>query len=84
MFRRKTLFSEEAVARKYKGNMNGQRYVANTSPYKREVHDLDNESRNCQIDEIIRMHQDKPYLSARDAEREDFKHCEFCSPNALR
>ena len=72
------------MARKYKGNMNGQRYVANTSPYKREVHDLDNESRNCQIDEIIRMHQDKPYLSARDAEREDFKQCEFCSPSALR
>ena len=72
------------MARKYKGNMNGQRYVANTSPYKREVHDLDNESRNCQIDEIIRMRQDKPYLSAKDAQREDFKQCEFCSPNATR
>jgi len=82
--RQKTLFSEDAVARKYKGNMNGQRYVANTSPYKREVHDLDNESRNCQIDEIIRMRQDKPYLSAKDAQREDFKQCEFCSPNATR
>ena len=66
------------MSRKYKGNMNGQRYVANTSPYKREVHDLDNESRNCLVDEVIRAGQDKPYESLTDAKREDFGTCAYC------
>jgi len=68
------------VSRKYKGNLNGERYVANTSPYKREVHDLDNENRNCVIDEIIRARQDKPYRSLEDACRDEFKRCPFCCP----
>jgi hypothetical protein len=66
------------VSRKYKGNLNGERYVANTSPYKREVHDLDNENRNCVIDEIIRSRQDKPFRSLEDARREEFRQCPFC------
>jgi len=47
------------MARRYRGNMNGERYLANTSPSKLEVHDLDNEKTNCQIDEIIRAGHDK-------------------------
>jgi hypothetical protein len=72
------------VARKYKGNMNGQKYVANTSPYKREVHDLDNENRHCLVDEIIRAGQDKPYVSIDDARRDEFGPCMFCSANDSR
>jgi hypothetical protein len=72
------------VARKYKGNMNGQKYIANTSPYRREVHDLDNENRNCQVDEIIRTGQDKPYSSLSEARQDDFNQCAFCSANAER
>ena len=49
--------------RRYTGNMNGERYLANTSPSKKEVHDLDNEKTNCQIDEIIKAGHDKPYSS---------------------
>ena len=41
--------------------MNGQQYVAQMNPYMRHVHDLDNENRNCLIDEIIRTGQDRPY-----------------------
>jgi hypothetical protein len=70
------------VARKYKGNMNGQKFVANMSPYKREVHDLDNENRNCLIDEIIRSGQDKPYSSLDEARQDDFNQCAFCSRDA--
>jgi hypothetical protein len=70
--------------RKYKGNMNGERYVANTSPYKREVHDLDRESRHCLIDEIIRARQDMPYGSLDDARRDDFNQCALCSADAGR
>ena len=68
------------MSRKYKGNLNGERYVANTSPYKREVHDLDNENRNCMVDEIIRSRQDKPFGSLEDARREEFAQCPFCCP----
>lgn len=68
------------MARKYKGSLNGERYVANTSPYKREVHDLDNENRNCLVDEIIRSRQDKPFGSLEDARREEFVECPFCRP----
>ena len=39
------------MARRYRGNMNGERYCANASS--KEVHDLDNEHDSCQIDEII-------------------------------
>lgn len=66
------------MARKYKGNLNGERYVANTSPYKREVHDLDNENLNCMVDHIIRSHQDRPFESLEDARREEFVECPFC------
>lgn len=66
------------MSRKYKGNLNGERYVANTSPYKREVHDLDNENRNCMIDEIVRVRQDKAFGSLADARREEFTECPFC------
>lgn len=34
---------ERKSARRYTGNMNGERYLANQTPSKREVHDLDNE-----------------------------------------
>jgi hypothetical protein len=66
------------VARKYKGSLNGERYVANTSPYKHEVHDLDNENLNCMVDHIIRSHQDRPFESLEDARREEFVECPFC------
>ena len=35
------------------GHMRAERYLANTSPSKPEVHDLDNEQTRCQINEII-------------------------------
>ena len=72
------------MARKYKGNMNGQKYIANMSPYRHEVHDLDNENRNCLVDEIIRSGQDKPYSSLLEARHDEFNQCAFCSPNADR
>jgi hypothetical protein len=72
------------MGRKYKGNMNGQRYMANTSPYRREVHDLDSESRHCLVDEIIRAGQDRPYSSIENARKDDFNQCVLCSPDAMR
>lgn len=33
---------------------NAKRFICNTSPSHYEVHDLDNENTNCQIDELIK------------------------------
>ena len=68
------------VSRRYNADLNGERYVANTSPYQREVHDLDNENRNCIVDEIVRGHHYKPFNSLEDARREEFTQCPFCCP----
>ncbi len=45
----------------------GARYCANTSPSKKEVHDLDNEKAVCQIDEIIKAGHARPYHTLESA-----------------
>ena len=72
------------MSRKYKGNMNGQKYVAHVDPYRREVHDLDNENRHCLIDEIIRGGKDRPYSSLHEARRDDYNPCRYCLNEAAR
>lgn len=72
------------MARRYTGNMNGERYLANTSPSKKEVHDLDNENTNCQIDEIIRARNDKPYNSLDAAHRDGYDNCHWCLGRSTR
>ena len=64
--------------------MNGERYLANTSPSKREVHDLDAETIQCQVDEIIRAGHDKPYHSLEAAHRDAYDDCAYCLPNSSR
>lgn len=64
--------------------MSGERYLANTSPSKREVHDLDAETTQCQIDEIIRAGHDKPYHSLEAARRDGYDDCAYCLPNSKR
>ena len=72
------------MARRRAGHMNGERYLANTSPSKREVHDLDNERVSCQIDEIIRAGHDKPYISIDTARRDGYDNCAYCIGNSTR
>ena len=67
------------MARRYKGNMNGQRYLGNTS--KKEVHDLDNEktaANQCQIDEIIAAGNDKPFDTLASAHTAGYDDCDYC------
>jgi len=66
------------MARRRSGPMNGERYLANTNLSKREVHDLDNEKTNCQIDEIIRANHDKPYNSREAANKDGYDNCAYC------
>jgi hypothetical protein len=64
--------------------MNGERYLANKSPSKKEVHDLDDEKTKCQIDEIITAKNDKPYTSQTTANNDGYDNCAHCIGNSTR
>lgn len=70
--------------RRYTGHMNGERYLANSSPSKMEVHDLDNEKSQCQIDEIIRAGHDRPYTTLAAAHAAGYDNCAWCLGNSTR
>ena len=72
------------MTRRYRGRMNGERYLANTSPTKREVHDLDNEKTKCQINEIIAANHDKPYNSQQTANADGYDNCAHCIGGSTR
>lgn len=72
------------MARRRTGNMNGERYLANKSPSKKEVHDLDNEKTDCQIDEIIKAGNDKPYNSQASANADGYDNCAYCIGGSTR
>ena len=56
--------------------MNGERYLANSNT--REVHDLDSETRLCQIDEIINARHDYPYTNLSTAHAAGYDNCAYC------
>lgn len=70
--------------RRYTGHMNGERYLGNSSPSKMEVHDLDNEKSQCQIDEIIRAGHDRPFQTLSAAHAEGYDNCAWCLGNSSR
>lgn len=68
--------------RRHSGNMNGEQYLGNTN--KTEVHDLDNETTNCQIDEIINAGHDKPFSSLNAAHSAGYDNCHYCLGGSTR
>ena len=73
------------MARRWSGNMKGERYLGNTSTT--EVHDLDNEDtagNGCQIDEIIAAGNDKPFDSLNDAHNAGYDNCAKCLTGSTR
>lgn len=70
------------MARRWSGNMNGEQYLGNTS--KKEVHDLDNEQTNCQIDEIIRAGHDRPFNTSQQAHAAGYDNCAWCLRGSKR
>jgi len=70
------------MARRYDGHMNGEQYCGNTNEM--EVHNLDNEQENCQIDEIIEAGNDKPYTSLSNAHDDGYDNCHWCLGGSKR
>jgi hypothetical protein len=64
--------------------MSGEQYLANANPSKREVHDLDQEKTNCQIDEIIRAGHDRPFTSLSAAKTAGYDNCAWCLGGSTR
>jgi hypothetical protein len=75
-------FFKESVMRRFRGNMNGERYLGNTNTT--EVHDLDNEQANCQIDEIIRAGHDTPFNTLSAAHAGGYDNCAYCLGGSTR
>jgi hypothetical protein len=73
------------MARRYKGNMNGEQFCGNKN--KMEVHELDREDTSqsgCQIDEIIRAGHDKPFMTLASAHAQGFDNCAKCLGGSRR
>lgn len=72
------------MARRRSGHMNGERYLANVSPSKKEVHDLDQETSQCQINEIIAAGHDRPFNSLEAAHAQGYDNCAYCLGGSRR
>ena len=69
------------MARRFSGQMFGERYLANTDPARREVHDLDMENRQhyaCQVDKIIAAGSAQPFETITAARLAGFADCPWC------
>jgi len=62
--------------------MQGQRYLGNK--HKMEVHDLENEKSQCQIDEIIDNGHDVPFVSLDTAHAAGYDNCAYCIGGSRR
>jgi hypothetical protein len=58
----------------------GRRFVGNRAPDHMEVHDLDKENANCQIDEIIQSGNAVSFMpdTLEEARRQGFDNCAYC------
>ncbi|MDO8886076.1 hypothetical protein [Candidatus Oleimmundimicrobium sp.] len=65
--------------RRYSWPFNGKRFIGNKDPDHMEVHDLDNENKNCQIDEINKENVQtfNPDL-VHEAQEQGFNGCYWC------
>jgi hypothetical protein len=64
------------MARRNTGKMKGEQYLANTN--KMEVHNLDNEQTDCEIDKIMKAGHEKPYKSQKAANDDGYDNCAHC------
>jgi hypothetical protein len=62
--------------------MNGEQFLGNTSTT--EVHDLDKENTNCQINEIIAAGNDVPFRTLQAAKAQGYDNCHYCLGGSTR
>ena len=67
-------------------NKQGRRYLGNSSPSKKEVHDLGNEKPQCQIGEILRAGHAVGFVpdTLDEAHRNGYDNCAFCIGGSKR
>jgi hypothetical protein len=70
------------MARRQGYPLYGKPYCGNTS--EKEVHDLDKETTQCQIDEIIRAGHATPFDSLDTAHKAGYDNCAYCLGNSKR
>ena len=73
---------DTGMTRRFTGHMNGERYLGNKNTT--EVHDLDNEQTNCQIDEIIAAGNDVPFQTHQAAKTAGYDNCAYCIGGSTR
>ena len=64
------------MSRRFDGNMNGERYCGDKKSM--EIHDLDQETCMCHIDDVIAKHRDRPFLRITEARKQGYNNCEWC------
>lgn len=64
------------------GELYDERYLGNTRT--KEVHDLDQEVENCQIDKIIEAGHAQPFDTLEDAHARGYDNCAFCLGDSER
>jgi hypothetical protein len=64
--------------------MNNEQFLANKSPSKKEVHDLDKETTNCQVDAIIKAGHAKGYWTLAAAKADGYDNCAYCLGGSTR
>ncbi len=71
------------MARRYRYPFNGKRFIGNKNSM--EVHDLDNETKNCQIDEIKDEHV-VTFIpdTLEEAHKQGFDNGAYCIGNSRR
>ncbi len=70
--------------RRYRPSLAGRKYLGNTNHM--EVHDLDNEESDCQIDEILRAGHQVTFSpdSLDEAHRRGYDNCAYCIGGSKR
>ena len=64
------------MSRRFEGRLAGERWLGNKK--KKEVHDLEKEKPDCQIEEIIRTENDISFRTIEDAHQQGYENCPFC------
>ncbi|MBI4640610.1 MAG: hypothetical protein HY731_07945 [Candidatus Tectomicrobia bacterium] len=64
------------MARRFNGKMNGERYLGEVST--KRLHDLDEESLDCNIDDILQGSREQPFKEMIDAHDGGYTNCVHC------